>query len=142
MLPSQERIVKLCKERNISASQLEREINVSNGYIKAARTREFPIDRLTAIANALDTTVDYLIYGEDNYLKKKNRDFLASQLESLDAELGTKGRKIVTMADFKAAFCGNEPDLTEADIETLWNDVVNFVEFRKHQLRAKRAVAE
>ena len=142
MLPSQERIVKLCKERNISVSQLEREINTSNGYVKAARTREFPIDRLTAIANALDTTVDYLIYGEDNYLKKKNRDFLASQLESLDAELGTKDRKIVTMADFKAAFCGNDPDLTEADIETLWDDVVNFVEFRKHQLRAKRVATE
>jgi len=142
MIPSQERIVKLCKEKSIAVSQLEREINVSNGYIKAARTREFPIDRLTAIANALDTTVDYLIYGEDNFLKKKNRDFLASQLESLDAELGTKSRKIVTMADFKSAFCGNDPDLTEADIETLWDDVANFIEFRKHQLRAKRAVAE
>jgi len=141
MIQSQERIVKLCKEKSIAVSQLEREINVSNGYIKAARTREFPIDRLTAIANVLDTSVDFILYGEDNFLKKKNRDFLASQLESLDAELGTKGRKIVTPADFKAAFFENDPDLTEQDKDELFEDALSYIEFKKQQRKGKKVMS-
>lgn len=139
MIPSQERIIRLCKARNIPVSQLEKMLNLSNGYIRAARTREFPTDRLSAIAKVLNVSVDFLLFGEDDHRAKQDRDFLAAQLQFMDEQLGTKGRKIVTPADFKAAFFGNDPDLSEQDKETLWNDTVDFVEFRKSQLKSKRA---
>lgn len=139
MIPSQERIIKLCREKDIPVSKLEKMLHLSNGYICAARTREFPTDRLSAIANALNVSTDYLLYGEDNHRAKQDRDFLALQLQLMDEQLGTQGRKIITADDFKAAFFGNDPDLSEQDKEMLWNDAVDFIEFRKVQLKSKRA---
>ena len=88
MTETQERIAKLCKEKGIVVSQLEKELGLSNGYINGERKREFPHDRLAKIANALGVTTDYLTYGDDTYFQKMNRDFLAYQLAMIDQELG------------------------------------------------------
>ena len=90
MIPSQERILKLCSDRGTTISKLEKDLGFGNGYIKTKREREFPADRLSKIANALGVTTDYLTYGEDNHYQQVNRRFLVSQLEALDEELGTK----------------------------------------------------
>lgn len=138
MIESQERIIRLCEKKGIAVSQLEKDIKASNGYIKATRIREFPTDRLSKIADILGVTTDYLMYGEDNYRAKQNRDFLAAQLELLDAQLGTAGRKILTPSDFKAAFYGNDPDLTAEDADELWEDAISYIEFKKEQRKRKK----
>ena len=71
---SQERINKLCDEENITISFVEKKLGFSNGYINQDRIREFPADRLDAIAKLLSTTTEYLTgktdnsYGADSYL--------------------------------------------------------------------------
>lgn len=90
MITSQERIKKICKEKNIAISQLEKDLKLSNGYINGKRKREFPTDRLSKIAEYLDVTTDYLVYGIDNYHARSNRAFLELQLQNFDEEWGIK----------------------------------------------------
>lgn len=64
MSVSQDRIIQLCREKGISARQLEIQLGFSNGYIRTKREREFPTDRLSQIANVLGVSVDYLMSGK------------------------------------------------------------------------------
>lgn len=90
MSASQDRIIQLCREKGISARQLEMQLGFSNGYIRTKREREYPTDRLSKIANALGVSVDFLVYGEDDHLAKVNRDFLSHQIELIDQEIKEK----------------------------------------------------
>ena len=74
MTISQERINKLCDKENLTISFVEKKLGFSNGYINQERKREFPADRLAAIAKILSTTTEYLTgktnnsFGSDAYL--------------------------------------------------------------------------
>ena len=62
---SVDRVKKICKERKIPISRLERDLGFSNGYIGQLRKGVFPSDRLTLIADYLNVSVDYLMTGTD-----------------------------------------------------------------------------
>lgn len=62
---SVEKTKKLCKERNIPISRLEKDLGFANGYIGQLRKGSFPYDRLLKIAKYLNVPVDYLT-GQDN----------------------------------------------------------------------------
>lgn len=141
MTDTQKRIVKLCKEKGMPVSSLERQIGAANGYVKDNRQREFPTDRLSQMADILGVSVNYLITGKDDYLAKLDRDFLAAQLEQIDRRLGILNRKIVTPDDFKDAFYGNDPDLTAQDRDELWEDAIAYIEYRKQQRKGKKVMS-
>lgn len=63
---SVERVRSICKERKIPISKLEKDLGFANGYIAQLRKGVFPADRLSAIAEYLSVSSDYLIYGEEN----------------------------------------------------------------------------
>lgn len=63
---SVERVRSICKERKIPISKLEKDLGFANGYICQLRKGVFPADRLSAIAEYLSVSSDYLIYGENN----------------------------------------------------------------------------
>lgn len=62
---SVERVKKLCKERKIPISRLEKDLGYSNGYIGQLRKGSFPDDRLKEISVYLDVSVEYLMTGEE-----------------------------------------------------------------------------
>mgnify|MGYP002508603171 CR=1 FL=1 len=62
---SVERVKKICKERNIPISKLEKDLGYSNGYIGQLRKGVFPSDRLADIAEYLNLSVSYLMTGEE-----------------------------------------------------------------------------
>lgn len=62
---SVERVKKICKERNIPISKLEKDLGYSNGYIGQLRKGVFPSDRLADIAEYLNLSVSYLMKGEE-----------------------------------------------------------------------------
>lgn len=62
---SVERVKKICKERNIPISKLEKDLGYSNGYIGQLRKGVFPSDRLADIAEYLDLSVSYLMTGKE-----------------------------------------------------------------------------
>lgn len=62
---SVERVRAICKERKIAISKLEKDLGFANGYIGQLRKGVFPADRLSAIANYLNVTPEYLMSGEE-----------------------------------------------------------------------------
>lgn len=77
---SVERVKLICKERKIPISKLEKDLQFANGYIGQLKKGSFPDDRLSAIADYLGVTVDYLMTGEEKdnetpyYLDDKARE--------------------------------------------------------------------
>lgn len=85
---SVDRVKKICKDRKIPISKLERELGFSNGYISQLRKGVFPADRLALIADYLQISSNYLLTGEDNdgLTEKDTRD-IAKDMESIHAKL-------------------------------------------------------
>lgn len=59
-----ERIKKVCKERKIPISKLEKDCGFANGYIGQLRKGTVPDDRLRIISDYLGITADELSTGE------------------------------------------------------------------------------
>lgn len=56
-----ELIKKICKDRGIAISKLERDCGFSNGYISGIKRGSIRGDRLQIIADYLELSVDYLL---------------------------------------------------------------------------------
>ena len=59
------RVKYLCDKNKISIYQLERELGISNGYIKKWETSSPTIERLSKVAEFFNVSVDYLIGKSD-----------------------------------------------------------------------------
>lgn len=59
-------IKKVCKERKIPISRLERDLGYGNGYIGQLRKGTIPSDRAIEIADYLNIDLQYLMSGEEN----------------------------------------------------------------------------
>lgn len=64
-MDSVELVKKICKERKIPISRLEKDCGFSNGYIRKLQEGKFPSDRLMIIADYLNLSVSYLMTGEE-----------------------------------------------------------------------------
>ena len=85
---SVDREKKICKERKIPISKLERELGFSNGYISQLKKGVFPSDRLILIANYLQVSTEFLMNGvdDDGLTDKDNRD-IARDMENIRSKL-------------------------------------------------------
>ena len=59
------RVKYLCDKNKISIYQLERELGISNGYIKKWETSSPTIERISKVAEFFNVSVDYLIGKSD-----------------------------------------------------------------------------
>lgn len=62
---SVERVKKICKERKIPISRLEKDLGFANGYVNQLKKGSFPDDRLLAISEYLNLSVVYLQTGNE-----------------------------------------------------------------------------
>lgn len=65
-MDSVELVKKICKERKIPISRLEKDCGFSNGYIRKLQEGKFPSDRLMIIADYLKLSASYLMTGEES----------------------------------------------------------------------------
>lgn len=65
-------IKKICKERKIPISHLERDLGYGNGYISQLRKGTVPSDRAVEIANYLNIDLQYLLSGGEDINENKN----------------------------------------------------------------------
>ena len=70
IMNSVELVKKICKERKIPISRLEKDCGFSNGYIRKLREGKFPSDRLLIISKYLDLPIDYLMTGKEETKKE------------------------------------------------------------------------
>ena len=73
-------VKKICKERRIPISRLERECGFSNGYIKGLTKGKFPSTRLQTIADYLEVPISFLI-GDSNSKEYYERLFKQAILD-------------------------------------------------------------
>lgn len=63
---SVELIKKICKERKIPISKLERDLGYGNGYINQLKKGTIPSDRAIEISNYLQIDLQYLLSGGES----------------------------------------------------------------------------
>lgn len=71
---SVEKVKKLCKDKKIPISRLERDLGYANGYIGQLKKGSFPDDRLRQIAQYLDVPVNYLLGLTDTENQDKDTE--------------------------------------------------------------------
>lgn len=71
---SVERIKKICKEKRIPISHLEKDLGYANGYISQLKKGTFPADRLMEIAEYLQVSASYLLNGDTDLPLLNTRD--------------------------------------------------------------------
>lgn len=113
---SVERVKKLCKERKIPISKLEKDLGFSNGYIGQLKRGTFPDDRLRKIAEYFEVTVDYLMTGNEETIKIDSASIFTSKDErDIAKDLENIMQKLKSGEDGPASFEGT--DIPEADQE-------------------------
>lgn len=68
-----ERIHELCKKEHISMNQLEQELGFGKGYISKLGKSTPNATKIQQIAQRFNVTVDYLMSGEEELLKKDSK---------------------------------------------------------------------
>jgi len=76
---SAERIRDLCKEKGIPLSRIERELGFANGYL-GTKKGDLPPARLRMVADYLEVSQDFLLYGEDSYYENDETAEIAQQI--------------------------------------------------------------
>lgn len=96
------RIKQLTKEKNSSISQIERQLNLGNGTIRRWDTNSPSADKILAVANLLNVSVEYLMTGED---KKKAKHFSTQEREFiLNKAKNLSDKNFQTLSDIINAF--------------------------------------
>lgn len=104
----------LCKSRGISITTMCKESGASRGSLtdlKQGRNTALHPDTLKKIAAYFGVSVDYL--------------------------LGNEERPVISEADIKAAFFNGEKDLSAKEIDALWSETKEFIEFKKAQMKKR-----
>lgn len=85
---SVELIKKICKERKIPISKLERDLGYGNGYINQLKKGTIPSDRAIEISNYLQIDLQYLLSGgesssDSSQLTARDERDIAKDLENI-----------------------------------------------------------
>lgn len=84
-------VKKICSERGIALSRLEKDCGFGNGYISQLRKGVFPADRLQKIANYLNLSTSYISScGEEN-------NTFTIDLDNLDGERRKFAESVISL---------------------------------------------
>lgn len=91
-MTSVEMVKKICKDRKIPISKLEKDLGFSNGYIGQLRKGVFPTDRATQIANYLNVPLSVIAREESpkedsDGLNARDRRDIAKDLDDIMEKL-------------------------------------------------------
>lgn len=94
IMNSVERVKQICKQRKIPISKLERDLGYSNAYIAQLRKGVFPAERLHEIANYLEVSPEYLLYGDTPETKNEPAAHEGDELTDTEARVISLLRQI------------------------------------------------
>lgn len=95
-----DRIRETCAQKGTSMYKLEKQLNLGNGTIGkwGKNGRQPTYDKVSAVADALDVSVDYLLTGDQKEKPASNGDGL-SEIESIFAQLTpSRQAKLIELA--------------------------------------------
>lgn len=100
-------IKRICKERKIPISRLERELGYGNGYISQLRKGTIPSDRAVEIAKYLDIDLQYLLSGGE-IAEKKEPELNTRDKKDISKDLDRIMEKLISGEDGPASYDGEE----------------------------------
>ncbi len=62
-----DRICDLIKKKGMSINAVEKQLNFGNGAIKRFDKNSPSIDKIISLSNFLNVSIDYLVYGKENF---------------------------------------------------------------------------
>ena len=82
-MSSVDRVKKLCKERRVAISRLEKDLGFGNGYIGQLKKGVLPDDRLRMIADYFDVPISFILGEEEKEKPTVKDDGLSDNLREL-----------------------------------------------------------
>lgn len=112
----------LCKKKGVSVTKATVEIGLSRTIGSAWKNRGLTPkgDTLTKIAEYFGVTTDYL---------------LGSETEKAPTH---KGERSVSDDDIKAAFFEGAEDLSKEEMDEMWDDARDYIQYKMAQRRRKK----
>ncbi len=133
------------KELGISAEKLAESLGISPATVyryEKGDIEKMPGDLLEPLAKALYTTPAFLMGWDDKGLSElSNLLELAAndnRLELATDILKELRQKRVSSEDIKAAFWGGDKDLSQEDIDELWDDVKDYARYKAEQKKRRK----
>ena len=119
------RIRELRTARGLKQVELAKNLSVSQAALSGYETGKYEpdFDILQKIADYFSVSVDYVIGRTDS--SKPSPSFSAHEDE-------------VTKGQMKAAFWGGEKDLSQEELDDMWNDVERFAAFLAEKKRQEK----
>lgn len=71
-----ERILKLIQEKGLTANAVEKKLGFGNGAIRRFATNSPSIDKIIALSNLLNTSIDFIVFGHDAELHLSGKEEL------------------------------------------------------------------
>ncbi|MCM1530523.1 MAG: XRE family transcriptional regulator [Alistipes sp.] len=125
-----DRISDLAKKKGISIAALEKAIGISNGIIGKWKKQSPSCDKLKLVADYLNTTLDYLVYGEEKKSLTLKLDADEQELLGYFKKLSDKSKGIVLgKAETLAELEDSKPELTHSEHEEKEEPETIFIEF-------------
>lgn len=115
-----DRLFSLADEKYAEQREFARALGVPPSVVSAWRRRKSASfnKRLPEIAELLGTTVEYLLTGKE--------------------QEAPPGGGPASKADMQAAFWGGDRDLSQEDMDAMWDDVERFAQFLADKKRQER----
>ena len=125
-LDAVDRIFELLDETDMEQQAFAAAVGVSDDTASNWRRRKSAsyAKYLTQIADVLDTTTEYLLTGEGP--KKRGARPVVSDSDT------------VSEASLKAAFFEGGEDLTQEEMDELWEDAKDYIQYKLDQRRRKK----
>lgn len=111
---SVELIRKICKERKIPISKLERDLGYGNGYIGQLKKGTIPSNRAIEIAQYLSIDLSYLLSGEEP--EKKETTLTPKDERDIKKDLDSIMGKLTNQESGPAAYDGEALDPEAAEL--------------------------
>ena len=111
------RITDLLNRKGITGYRLCKDTGLQPGFLtdlKKGRQTGISAAKAAKIAAYLGVSEEYLLYGRE-----------------------TDAPPVVSEYELKAAFFGGEDDLSKEEIDALWQETKDYIEFRKKQMRKR-----
>ena len=106
-----EYVRKICAERKIPVSQLEKELGFSNGYLNPKKLQNIPYSRAASISSYLKVPIELILGVEEEKTPTEN------------------GEREFSKDDLKFALWGDSSEIDDADLA----DVLRYAAFIKER---------
>ena len=99
-----ERLLALIKQKGLSVSAVEKQLGFGNGAIKRFSTSSPSVDKIIALSNFLNTSVEYILFGNENISEQPEdvKNLIAIYKSLSDKDKGMVLGKAETLAELAA----------------------------------------